>query len=177
MGMGERGFPRLNAPEPFFDEAERQALRQAGLDISCMSDLMAEEMLLFYQIVTRAQRRLVLSYPAVDERGQALLPSSFLSAVLDCFDSGTVPVERRSMLIEGYDRDEPLAPAEYRVQLAMSFSRDPKGSADPISFSRDPKRSADSISFSRDPKGSADPISFSRDPKGSAAPRSPSGRG
>ena len=74
-------------------------------------------MLLFYQVVTRARRRLVLSYPAVDERGQELLPSSFLLAVLDCFHSGTVPVERRRMLIEGYDGDEPLSPAEYRVRL------------------------------------------------------------
>ncbi|MBI1918205.1 MAG: exodeoxyribonuclease V subunit gamma [Planctomycetes bacterium] len=122
MGLGERSFPRLVAPTPLFDEAERQRLRDAGLDFVGVADLMPDEMLLFYQLVTRARRRLVLSYPAVDERGQDLLPSSFLNAVLDCFVPGAVPVERRGMLIEGFDRDEPLSPAEHRVRAARSVS-------------------------------------------------------
>jgi ATP-dependent helicase/DNAse subunit B len=120
MGLGERSFPRLAAPEPLFDEQERQSFKQAGLDFPCVSDLMPDEMLLFYQVVTRARHRLVLSYPAVDDRGQALLPSSFLHLLLQCFTPGAVPVERRSMLIEHYDRDPPLAPAEYRVQVAAA---------------------------------------------------------
>src|SRR5205823_1148679 len=84
MGLSERSFPQLGAPEPFFDETERQAFKQAGLDFPCVSDLLPDEMLLFYQVVTRARTRLVFSYPAVDEKGQPLLPSSFLNAVLDC---------------------------------------------------------------------------------------------
>jgi ATP-dependent helicase/DNAse subunit B len=120
MGLGERSFPRLAAPEPLLDEQERQSFKQAGLDLLCVGDLMPDEMLLFYQLVTRARRRLVLSYPAVDDKGQALLPSSFLHLVLQCFTPGAVPVERRSMQIERYDRDPPLAPAEYRVQVAAA---------------------------------------------------------
>src|SRR5262249_54988311 len=84
-------------------------------------DRMPDEMLLFYQLVTRARRRLTLSYPAVDERGQALLPSSFLSALLVCFTPDAVPVERRSMLIERYDREPPRSPAESRVRLAAAL--------------------------------------------------------
>jgi ATP-dependent helicase/nuclease subunit B len=118
LGLGERGFPRLVAPEPLFDEQERQSFKQAGLDFPCVSDLLPDEMLLFYQVVTRARRRLVLGYPAVDDRGQSLLPSSFLHLLLQCFAPGAVPVERRSMLIERYDKDVPLSPAEYRVQVA-----------------------------------------------------------
>jgi RecB family exonuclease len=119
LGLGERNFPRLAAPPTLLDEAERQALAQAGLPLAA-GDLLPDEMLLFYQVVTRARRRLVLSYSAVDERGQELLPSSFLQAVLDCFRPEAVPVERRRMLIEGYDRDVPLSPAEYRVRLVRS---------------------------------------------------------
>jgi ATP-dependent helicase/DNAse subunit B len=121
VGLGERGFPRLVAPDFIFDEQERQALRHAGLDLPCMEDLLPGEMLLFYQLVTRARRRLTVSYPAVDDKGQALLPSSFLHLLLQCFTPGAVPVERRNMLIEGYDRDEPLCPAEYRVQQATTL--------------------------------------------------------
>jgi ATP-dependent helicase/DNAse subunit B len=117
MGLGERSFPRLAAPEPLFDEQERQAFRQAGLDFAGAADRMPDEMLLFYQVVTRARRQLVLSYPAVDDKGQELLPSSFLNAVRECFTPGAVPEERRRMLIEGYDREPPRSPAEYRVQL------------------------------------------------------------
>jgi superfamily I DNA/RNA helicase/RecB family exonuclease len=118
LGLGERGFPNLAAAGPIFDESERQSLRGAGLDVRGVSDRMPDEMLLFYGIVTQARRRLVLSYPAVDDRGQSLLPSSFLAALLDCFEPGAVLVRRRRMLIEGFGRDEPLSPAEYRVQAA-----------------------------------------------------------
>jgi ATP-dependent helicase/DNAse subunit B len=122
LGLGERSFPRLAAADPIFDEQERQSLRGAGLDLRGVSDRMPDEMLLFYGAVTRARRRLVLSYPAVDEKGQALLPSSFLAALLDCFEPGAVPRLSRRMLIEGLDRDDPLSPAEYRVRAARLLS-------------------------------------------------------
>src|SRR5262249_19590451 len=108
----------LAAPEPIFDEQERQAFKRAGLDFPCLGDRMPDEMLLFYQVVTRATRELILSYPAVDEKGQPLLPSSFLSAVRECFTPEAIPVERRNMLIEGIDRARLLSPAEHRVRAA-----------------------------------------------------------
>jgi ATP-dependent helicase/nuclease subunit B len=120
VGLGERGFPHLTPSPSLFDEAERQALQPIGLPPSGAADLLLDEMLLFYQVVTRARLQLVLSYPAVDERGHALLPGSFLSAVLACFQPGVVPVERRSMLIEGYDRDTPLSANEFRVRIATA---------------------------------------------------------
>jgi ATP-dependent helicase/DNAse subunit B len=122
MGLGERSFPRLAAPVPLFDEPERRAFQQAGVAFPSAADVLPDEMLLFYQVLTRAQRGLVLSYPAVDEKGQALLPSSFYSSVLDCFTPDAVPVQRRRMLIEGYDRDPPRSVAEYRVQLCASLA-------------------------------------------------------
>ncbi len=124
MGLGERSFPRLSAAEPLFDEQERQAFRQAGVDFGCAGDQMPEEMLLFYQVVTRARRRLVFSYPAVDDKGQALLPSSFLQAVHECFRPGALTVERRTMLIERYDQEAPLCPAEYRIRAASRMAGD-----------------------------------------------------
>jgi ATP-dependent helicase/nuclease subunit B len=120
LGLGERSFPRLAPPDPLFDEPERQAFKQAGLDVLGADDLLPEEMLLFYQLVTRARRELVLSYPAVDGQGQSLLPGSFLTAVPDCFGPDAVPVERRQMLLEGFAADTPLSPAEYRVRVAAA---------------------------------------------------------
>lgn len=123
LGLGERRFPRL-APPPLLEESQRQALRAAGLDLVCLNDLLPLEMLLFHRLVSSATQQLTLSYPAVDERGQPLLPSSFLTAVLDCFEPGTVPTEQRRMLIEGYDSDMPLSLAEYRVQAAWALAAD-----------------------------------------------------
>jgi ATP-dependent helicase/DNAse subunit B len=117
LGLGERGFPDLGGG-PLFDEAERDALRAAGLPVRCAADRLPDEMLLFFQIVTRPRRRLVLSYPAVDDKGQSLLPSSFLTACRECFADGAIPVTRQRMLIEGYDRLRPLSPAEFRVRWA-----------------------------------------------------------
>jgi ATP-dependent helicase/DNAse subunit B len=124
VGLGERGFPRLTPPPSLFDDSERQALAVTGLPPAGTADLLQEEMLLFYQVVTRPRRGLVLSYPAVDEQGQALLAGSFLSAVLACFQPGAVSTERRNLLIEGYDRDEPLSAAEHRVGAAASCRHD-----------------------------------------------------
>jgi ATP-dependent helicase/DNAse subunit B len=122
IGIGERSFPDLGGNEPLYDDAERQTFRQAGLELRCAADRRPDEMLLFYQLVTRPRRRLVLSYPAVDEKGQQLLPSSFLLTATDCFAPGAVPVERQPMVIEGYDRIRPLSPAEYRVRWALAPS-------------------------------------------------------
>jgi ATP-dependent helicase/nuclease subunit B len=120
MGLGERSFPRLNPPQALLDDHERQSFKHAGVELPGTADPLPYEMLLFYQLVTRARHSLTLSYAAVDERGQGLLPSSFLTAVLDCFAPGAVPVESRQMLIERYDRDMPLSPPEYRVRLAAA---------------------------------------------------------
>lgn len=118
LGLGERSFPRLSAPDIVLGEAERLALRRAGLRLRSSADALPEEMLLFYELAAQARQCLVLSYPAVDEKGQALLPSSFLTAVFDCFEPGAIPVERRSMLLDRYQADPPLSPAEQRVQRA-----------------------------------------------------------
>jgi ATP-dependent helicase/DNAse subunit B len=123
VGLGERSFPDLSGGGQLLDEGERQAFRSAGLDVRCAADRLPDEMLLFYQLVTRPRRQLVLSYPAVDEKGQALLPSSFLTAVDECFAEDAVPVLRRQMLIEGYDRQRPLSPAEFRIRWAAGSSR------------------------------------------------------
>jgi ATP-dependent helicase/nuclease subunit B len=88
-------------------------------------------MLLFYQVASRARRELILSYPAVDPRGQNLLPSSFLLAVRACFEPAAFEgkVERQQMLIEGIN-DEPLSAAEIRVRAAKTYEKG--GLNDPV---------------------------------------------
>ncbi len=118
LGLGEGSFPQATAT-PFFDETDRQTFRAAGLPFPLVSEQLPAEMLLFHQVVTSATQTLTLSYPAVDERGQELLPSSFLQAVQACFTPGAIPTTRRRMLLEAIDQDVPASLAELRVRLAQ----------------------------------------------------------
>lgn len=122
LGLGERSFPRLTAPTFLLDEPQRLRLCEAGLEMACGDDRLADEMLLFFRLATAARRQLILSYPALDGKGQELLPSSFLSAVRDCFTQDAIPTQRRRMLIEGYATEPPLSAAEWRVQVCCSYT-------------------------------------------------------
>jgi ATP-dependent helicase/nuclease subunit B len=121
IGLGEGSFPDLSAPLSLLDDGDRIALRQAGLPVPHPSELLAQEQLLFYQLVTLPRKGLVLSYAAVDEKGQDELPSSFLRAVRDCFMPGAIPVKRQRMLIEGVTIEPPLSAAERRVRWAINY--------------------------------------------------------
>lgn len=120
LGLGERSFPRLGDRPSLFDDGDREGLRGGGVRLGSTDEL-ADEMLLFYQVVRGARTSLTLSYPAVDERGQEMLPSAFLLAVRDCFRESAIPVESRRMRVEGLGSDRPLSPAEYRVQVAARW--------------------------------------------------------
>lgn len=119
LGLGERSFPQLIPDSTFFDEQERMLFRSGGVPLAGMADLMEQEMLLFYQTVTKPEKELILSYPAVDERGQDLLPGTFLRAVLELFEKDAIPKERRNLLIEGYATDKPLSPMEHRARIGL----------------------------------------------------------
>lgn len=105
LGLGEGNFPFL-ATKPML------------LDVAA-GDLLADEMLLFYQVVTRARRQLVLSYPVVDDRGQEMLPGSFLLAAQNCFVKDAIPETKHRLLLEVFHEGDPLSLAEYRVRLAL----------------------------------------------------------
>jgi ATP-dependent helicase/nuclease subunit B len=117
-GLGEGSWPDLSGPESLLDDAERERLRKAGFGLPDPAARLGAEQLLFLELVSAPRRGLFLSYPAVDEQGQPLLPSSFLREVKACFLDGSIPTTRRRMPIEGYFDQEPLSGAELRVQYA-----------------------------------------------------------
>ena len=80
-GLSERSFPAPGRDDPLYGEAELRHLAEAGLPFVLRPERISEEMLLFYELVTRPSRRLWLSYPALDEKGQSLLPSPYLVEV------------------------------------------------------------------------------------------------
>ena len=87
-GLSERSFPSSLREDRLYSEAEYQRLHKAGLPVVLRSERSAEEMLLFYEVVTRATRRLTLSYPAWDDKAESLLPSPYLAEMNRIFGDG-----------------------------------------------------------------------------------------
>jgi len=80
-GLVEKQFPKFHTQDPFFPEAARAQLKQAGIRLRTAADFEAEERFLFDWAVTRATELLTLSYPQCDARGQPTLPSLYLDGV------------------------------------------------------------------------------------------------
>jgi ATP-dependent helicase/DNAse subunit B len=80
-GLVEKQFPKFHSQDPFFPEAARTQLKQAGIRLRTAADFEAEERFLFDWAVTRATESLTLSYPQCDARGQQNLPSLYLDGV------------------------------------------------------------------------------------------------
>ncbi len=79
LGVNEGVIPMRPQEDGLLDEAEREKLQQAGIELapSAKSRLIAEQFLL-YQAFTRPSEKLIVSCPLADEEGKALLPSAVL---------------------------------------------------------------------------------------------------
>jgi len=81
VGLIEGLFPTGASARPFYGEGEREQLNAQGLGLEQQEDAECREVFLFYTAVTRATRRLYLTYPATDSRGKAQLRSHFVDEV------------------------------------------------------------------------------------------------
>jgi ATP-dependent helicase/DNAse subunit B len=116
LGLGERSLPRAVVRESLLDESDRERF-----GISTAAHRLSREMQLFYRLLAAPSERLILSYAAIDSKGQELLPGSFLIAVQDCFTSGAIPTQRRTMLLDHRPEDRAFSAAELRVDVARQW--------------------------------------------------------
>jgi ATP-dependent helicase/DNAse subunit B len=77
-GMVEKQFPRFHRANPFFPDAARSRLNQAGIRVRTNAEMEREERALFEAAISRATLLTTLSYPEFDARGERSLPSIFL---------------------------------------------------------------------------------------------------
>ncbi|CAN5260803.1 hypothetical protein BH11PLA2_BH11PLA2_11470 [soil metagenome] len=99
MGLGEGSFPRVTADQTLETEQE-----------------------LWTRLIRMPSESLTLSYSAVDPRGQALLPSTFLAEYVT---THLVTRIRQLMLIESYAQETAYSEAEMRVQYAAAELKGP----------------------------------------------------
>ena len=84
-GLLEREFPRQINEDIFLRDEERNFLNGQGLFFQETRDYRNEERYLFYVALTRAKKRIYLTYSAADQRGNETLPSFFLEEVKKLF--------------------------------------------------------------------------------------------
>lgn len=97
-GLTETGFPARRGDDCFYSEADRREFNDRGLSLQHRTSHTQDEMMLFYGVVTRARRKLILSYPAANTNGQPLLPSPYLLALQGLFEPGAIQLTHESSL-------------------------------------------------------------------------------
>ncbi len=82
LGLNEGIFPAKGEQNGFFNDLEKQTLRDMGLELSPDSgEQLYDEQFLIYLALTRASDYLSLSYSLSDEDGKALRPSGIVDRI------------------------------------------------------------------------------------------------
>lgn len=131
-GLRDGEFPRLAGESALSDPGLLSEFARAGVDLGDRSGI-EEERLLFYQVITRATERLVLSRQTNDENAKPLRGSVFIDEVLDlyrdpvtrCYFAGEPPVRRLGLDGLAEHPDAPLS--ERRALRAAALSREESG--------------------------------------------------
>ncbi|MCH7989184.1 MAG: exodeoxyribonuclease V subunit gamma [Planctomycetes bacterium] len=121
-GLTETGFPQSHHDDCLYGETERRQLNKQGLTLRSRSSRSQDEMLLFYNIVTRARCRLTLSYPSVQDNGQPLYPSPYLTTLKELFDHKTLSFSNETRFDPIPERERIMTPADLRL-LAVTEAR------------------------------------------------------
>jgi|GEM_PF-1043962 len=89
LGMAQGEFPLQFPDPPFYSRRERALLARQGIELPAPDP--ADERSLFYEIIGRTRRSLTLTRTYLDEQSNPLLPSPYLTALLDLVQSERVP--------------------------------------------------------------------------------------
>ena len=115
MGLTENSFPSGRSDDCLFSESERCDLISRGVALSHRSGHHADEMFLFYSVVTRARHSLTLSYPAVNSKGQPVFPSPYVTAVTSLFTREGLVITHEGKLSPVPATDRALTATDLRL--------------------------------------------------------------
>lgn len=103
-GLLEKKFPVQMREDPVLSDWERALFNGAGPEGRLKEHLPRQslERYLFYVAVTRARRKLILSYPRLDLEGKEYLPSYYVDEVRALFKDRLIPNERKQRLGQPY---------------------------------------------------------------------------
>ncbi len=115
-GLTEQAFPPPLDVGRLYSDAEAARLIEAGIPLTSRQQRGHEEMLLFYEVITRATEQLTFSYPATDAKGEPLLPSPYLDEVIRICGSDRLGLTAVTNLRPLPEVDTPLSSMEMRIQ-------------------------------------------------------------
>jgi len=119
-GLAEKTFPLQQSESRLYGDAERDRLIKRGLPLVGRVEHTCEEMLLFYEVITRATRYLCLSYPALDDEGQPLSPSPYLEELERIFGPGRIRrIELTDLVPPSADDQPPLSAELFRLKAVQ----------------------------------------------------------
>jgi ATP-dependent helicase/nuclease subunit B len=125
VGLAEGDFPRAEREDALLREADRAWLAEQGFAVEAR--LQGDEATLFYQAVTRARQRLLLSRPYLADDGQPWEPSPYWSAVLRLFEDAPLAHVRPTDPVNDVASEQELASAvpgeDLRLPLAVLRAR------------------------------------------------------
>lgn len=93
-GLLEKQFPKHHSQSPLLSDPARLQLREAGISLRTAFDRHEEEQFLFDLATSRATSKLILSYPVLNAKGDANLPSFFLEKLRQQYDLAPEPAVR-----------------------------------------------------------------------------------
>ena len=119
-GLAEKAFPLQQSESRLYGDAERERLIKRGLPLVGRVEHTCEEMLLFYEVITRATRYLCLSYPALDEQGEPLSPSPYLIDLERVFGPDRIRrIELTDLVPPSADEQPPLSAEQFRLKAVQ----------------------------------------------------------
>lgn len=119
IGLTEDSFPRKRTDDCLFSESERQDFIARGIALGHRSQQHADEMLLFYSVVTRARRTLTLSSPVVNSKGQPVYSSPYLTALMSVFERERLAVSQAGKLDPVPSLDHVLTRTDLRLAATV----------------------------------------------------------
>lgn len=93
-GMNDGVFPAQRGEDCLYQDHERRALFDAGINLSNRQLQQQDELALFYMAATRATKSLTLSYVTTDIKGESRYPSPFVLDVQRLFAPNTIRIQR-----------------------------------------------------------------------------------
>jgi len=120
-GMAEKDFPPSARDDRIYSEAEYRRFSEAGLHFVGARERSSDEMLLFYEVITRATQRLTLSYPALDESAQPLLASPYLTELERSCGENKITHSVDISLSPVPQHDHPFGPTERRTKAVAEL--------------------------------------------------------
>lgn len=121
MGLQEGSFPSRQGQPPFYSEQERRQWNQTGINLIVEGARYQEEMLLFYRLVTRAQRQLTVTYSRVNSTGGPLYASPFYQAVRELFTAESLGEQQVGSLSPVPEQNELLTASDCRLRSVVEM--------------------------------------------------------